>query len=73
MNAPFFPESPVRHVARVCPFCNEALAELWRDPMRPEMDHQVRCEMCDARGPWSSADGAVDAWEGVIPTPTDVS
>jgi hypothetical protein len=65
MHSPYPPERPVRGIKSACPFCNEASTELWLDAGRDDFDHQLRCSMCDARGPWSDAEGAVEAWRGV--------
>jgi hypothetical protein len=56
---------PLHQVEGVCPFCNEGLAQLWRDVGREDFDHQVRCSFCEARGPWSDEKGAVEAWRSV--------
>ena len=74
MNAPYQPEEhPVRPIGGVCPFCNEPLAELWNDPSQSDFAFQVRCSFCGSRGPWSSDDGAVEAWSSVRPVLIDES
>jgi hypothetical protein len=62
------PERPIRPLKGECPFCNESTAELWVDDRRADLEYQVRCVMCGARGPWSDERGAVDAWRGVAAT-----
>jgi hypothetical protein len=65
MDEPAPTHLPLHEIDGVCPFCNEALARLWRDPAREDYAYQVRCGMCDARGPWGDEAGAVEAWRSV--------
>ena len=58
---------PLHPIEGACPFCNETFGQVWRDVGREEFGHQVRCGFCDARGPWSDAGGAVEAWHSVRP------
>lgn len=61
-------EHAQRHLSEPCPFCHLKTVHLWYDPKNQDRPYQVRCSLCEARGPACDCgeESAVPAWMSIV-------